>query len=54
MTPRDANYLGEENHTCLLRPELLMIYQRTKNIEYAQAKMIEYNKSLEEEKAKEE
>ncbi len=26
LTPRDANYLGEEFHTCLLRPELLMIF----------------------------
>ena len=26
LTPRDANYLGEEYHTCLLRPELLLIY----------------------------
>lgn len=52
LTPRDANYKGEEYHTCLLRPELLMIYQRTKNIEYAQAKMAEYNKALEEEKSK--
>lgn len=54
LTPRDANYQGDEFHTCLLRPELLMLYQRTKNIEYAQAKMIEYNKALEEEKSKEE
>jgi len=28
MTPRDANYLGDENHTCLLRQELLLIYQK--------------------------
>lgn len=54
LTPRDANYKGEDFHTCLLRPELLIIYQRTKNIEYAQAKMIEFNKAIEEERAKEE
>lgn len=52
LTPRDANYKGEEYHTCLLRPELLMIYQRTKNIDYAQAKIAQYTKALEEEKAK--
>lgn len=26
LTPRDCNYLGDENHTCLLRPELLLIF----------------------------
>jgi hypothetical protein len=26
LTPRDANYLGDDFHTCLLRPELLMIF----------------------------
>ena len=35
LTPRDCNYQGEEFHTCVLRPELLLIYQRTKSIEYA-------------------
>lgn len=30
MTPRDANWLGEENHTCLLRQELMLLYQRSK------------------------
>lgn len=54
LTPRDANYKGEDYHTCLLRPELLLLYQRTKNIEYAQGKIAEYNKALEEEKSKEE
>lgn len=50
LTPRDANYTGDEYHTCLLRPELLVIYQRTKNIEYAQEKMKDFQKALEEEK----
>lgn len=53
MTPRDANYLGDEYHTCLLRPELLLLYQRTKNIDSATAKMNEYNK-LQAEEAKNE
>jgi hypothetical protein len=44
LTPRDANYKGDEFHTCLLRPELLLIYQRTKSMEYAQEKMVEFNK----------
>ena len=30
LTPRDANFLGEENSSCRLRPELIIIYQRTK------------------------
>jgi protein TIF31 len=51
MTPRDANYLGEENHTCLVRQELLILYQRKKNMESAKAKMEEYEKELEKEKA---
>ena len=50
LTPRDCNYMGDNYHTCLLRPELLLIYQRTKNIEYASAKIAEYNKKLEEDK----
>ena len=50
LTPRDANYIGEEFHTCLLRPELLIIYQRTKNMEYASSKIQEFSKKLEEER----
>ena len=40
---------AEKHHTCLLRPELLLLFQRTKNIEYAQAKMGDINKQLQEE-----
>ncbi len=50
MTPRDANFLGEENHTCLIRQELLILYQRQKNLESAKAKMEDYEKELEKEK----
>jgi protein TIF31 len=50
MTPRDANYLGEENHTCLIRQELIILYQRQKNLENAKAKMEDYEKVLEKEK----
>ena len=28
LVPRDANYLGEEYHTCLVRPELINLFQR--------------------------
>lgn len=42
LTPRDANYLGEDNHTCLLRPELILIYQKTKNIEHSQEALKKY------------
>ncbi len=48
MTPRDMNYPDpEEHHTCLLRPELLLLFQRTRNIEYATAKMSEMPKQEE-------
>ena len=26
MTPRDVNFMGSENHTCLVRQELLVLY----------------------------
>jgi hypothetical protein len=39
LTPRDSNYQGEDNHTCLLRPELILIYKKTKGIEFAQTKL---------------
>jgi protein TIF31 len=45
LTPRDLNYADEEkHHTCLLRPELLLLFQRTRNIEYATSKMSELPK----------
>ena len=47
LTPRDANYIGDEYHTCLLRPELLALYQRAKSRDYATAKMKEFVKELE-------
>ena len=55
MTPRDMNYPDpEQHHTCLLRPELLLLFQRTKNIEFATSKMAEFNKQLAEEQKKDE
>lgn len=47
LTPRDMNYPDpEDHHTCLLRPELLLLFQRTKNVEYATQKMADFNKNL--------
>lgn len=55
LTPRDLNYPDKEaHHTCLLRPELLLLYQRTKNVEFATSKMAELNKQLITESEKEE
>ena len=47
LTPRDANYIGDEFHTCLLRPELLALYQRAMSRDYATGKMKEFVKELE-------
>lgn len=33
--PRDANFVGDEFHSCLVRPELVSIHQRAMNMEYA-------------------
>ena len=55
LTPRDLNYPDQEaHHTFLLRPELLLLYQRTKNVEFATSKMAEFNKQLLAESEKEE
>ena len=29
LVPRDANYIGEDFHTCLVRPELVSLFQRS-------------------------
>ena len=42
----------EQHHTCLLRPELLLLFQRTKNIEFATSKMAEFNKQFAEDQKK--
>lgn len=42
MSPRDANYKTEDNSGCLIRPELIVIFQRTKNLEYASQKIKEF------------
>lgn len=35
LTPRDANYKGDQNHTALVRPEILGRYQRYRGEKYA-------------------
>jgi hypothetical protein len=47
LNPRDSNYKGDEFHTCLLRPELLIIYQRNHSIEATQKQMEEFKKKFE-------
>lgn len=47
LTPRDANYLGDDNHSALVRPELVGLYQRSKNMEHASGKMKEFTKNIE-------
>ena len=47
MTPRDANWPGEENHTCLLRQELMLHYQRSKRVDELREKMAEWEKEHE-------
>lgn len=47
LTPRDANYIGDEYHTCLLRPELLALYQRSRSREYTTNKIKDFVKELE-------
>lgn len=50
LTPRDANYLGPENHTALVRPELIHIYQKHKNMTYAGEKMELFTKQMQEDR----
>ena len=46
MTPRDINFPGDENHTCLVRQELLVLYQRQLALDHAKAEMEEFNKKV--------
>lgn len=50
MTPRDANFLGDDNHTALVRPELITLYQKHKNLAYAGEKMEVFAKQMQEER----
>ena len=48
FTPRDSNYKGEEYFTCLYRPELIMGYQKSKNLDFAIDKLQAFVKVEEE------
>lgn len=47
LTPRDANFMGDDNHSALVRPELVNLFLRHKNMEYASGKMKDFTKELE-------
>ena len=49
LTPRDSNYLGKKHTNWLVRPELVRIFQKTRDIEYASNKLAEFEKSEPEE-----
>ena len=51
LVPRDANYIGEDFHTCLVRPELITLFQKTKSIEYASEHISEFSAKLDKERA---
>ena len=44
LTPRDVNYLGDEFSCCLVRHELITLYQKHKKMSYAGEKMSAYYK----------
>jgi protein TIF31 len=46
LQPRDANYLGEEYQTALVRPELVTAYQRTKTYEHVNEKISGFNEQV--------
>ena len=50
MTPRDANFLGEYYHTCLVRQELLVLYQRQLALEYARKGIDAFDVEIEKER----
>lgn len=50
LVPRDANYLGDDNHTCLVRPELVSLFQRAKAMEYAAQHIKTFAQKLDEER----
>lgn len=50
LVPRDANYIGDEFHTCLVRSELIGLYQRSKSMEYASEHIKEFSNKLDAER----
>ena len=49
LTPRDLNFKGPNYSSCLVRPELIRIYQKTKDLEFATNKVNEMFKENPEE-----
>jgi len=49
FTPRDPNYEGEEYFSCLFRPELVLNYQKSKNLDFGIEKLQEFSKTHDEE-----
>lgn len=50
LVPRDANYIGDDFHTCLIRPELISLYQRAQSMEYASERIKDFSKKIDEER----
>ena len=48
--PRDANYIGDDFHTCLVRPELINLYQRSMSMDYASKHIKEFAEKLDTER----
>ena len=48
LTPRDTNYLGKNFTSCIVRPELVRIFQKTRDLEYATKKLTEEGEANEE------
>ena len=51
LVPRDANYEGENCHTCLVRPELVSLYQRAKSMDFASQHIKEFAQKLDAERS---
>jgi hypothetical protein len=50
LVPRDANYIGDDFHTCLVRPELINLYQRSMSMDYASKHIKEFAEKLDTER----
>ena len=48
--PRDSNYIGDDFHTCLIRPELLSLFQRAQNMDFASEHIKDFSNKLDEER----
>ena len=50
LVPRDANYLGDDFHTCLVRPELLGHFTRAQSMDYASEHIKDFTAKLDAER----